>query len=476
MAESLNGLDMGMLAGETPEWHMHTGALVLLEPVDGRAEEFATRIQAVLNARRAALGPFRYRLREAPLGLGRSVWVEASDIDLGARVREISVPAPGGMREVAAQAGEIFSTPLDRTGPLWEIWVVDGLQGGEVALIVKVHHALMDGVRGARLFEALFDLEPDAPLERPEAELGAPISDALISDAPESEPSRLQMLASSGAFLAGTPVRALRLGTTLVPAAGRLARLLVSPEGRAAAGSFTAPRSLLNRPLTSRRSFAFASISLDDMRVVKRAFGVTMNDVALALSGATLRDYLVARDALPARPLVVQVPVGVHREGEGTSGNMVAAAGTSLHTDLADPVERLLAIHASMQGAKALQAALGDDIVVDALGVLPPAALSAGIGVYRGLGIDRLHPPIFNAIVSNIPGPPIPLYSCGARLAATYTLGPLLAGSAVNITLMSYQDRVDFGVATCPDVVDDPWEIAEGIPDALAVLRKVADG
>ena len=471
MAESLNGLDMGMLAGETPEWHMHTGALVLLEPVDGRAEEFATRIRAVLNARSTDLGPFRYRLREAPFGLGRSVWVDASDVDLGARVREVQVPAPGGLREVAALAGEIFSTPLDRSGPLWEIWVVDGLQGGEVGLIVKVHHALMDGVRAARLFEVLFDLEPDAPLERAGTELEAPITDAS-----ESEPSRLRMLASSGAFLAATPVRALRLGTTLVPAGGRLARLLVSSDGRAAAGSFTAPRSLLNRPLTARRAFSFASISLDDMLVVKRTFGVTMNDVALAVSGATLRDYLLARDALPERSLVVQVPVGVHRESEGTSGNMVAAAGTSLHTDLADPVDRLLAIHASMQSAKALQVALGDDIVVDALGVLPPAVLSAGIGLYRRLGIDRLHPPIFNAIISNIPGPPIPLYSCGARLVATYTLGPLLAGCAVNITLMSYQDRVDFGVATCPDVVDDPWEIAAGIPDALAALRKAADG
>lgn len=470
MVESLNGLDMGMLAGETPEWHMHTGAFVLLEPVDGHAEDFAERIRAVLNARRALLGPFRYQLREAPFGLGRSVWVDAGDVDLGARVREVRVPAPGGMHEVATLAGEIFSTKLDRSGPLWEIWVVDGLQGGVVGLIVKVHHALMDGVRGARLFEALFDLEPDAPLERPDAEFG----DAA-PETSESEPSRLRMLAASGAFLAGTPLRALQLGITLLPAGGRMARLLASPEGRAAAMSFTAPRSLLNRPLTPRRAFAFASIPLDDMRMVKREFGVTMNDVALALSAATLREYLMKRGGLPERALVAQVPVGVHRDGDGTSGNLVAAAGTSLHTDLADPVERLAAIHASMHNAKALQAALGDDIVVDALGVLPPAALSAGLGLYRGLGLDRLHPPIFNAIVSNVPGPPIPLYSCGARLTATYTLGPLLAGCAINITLMSYQDRVDFGVATCPDVVDDPWAIAAGIPDALAVLRKAAD-
>ncbi len=465
MVERLNGLDTGMLAGETPEWHMHTGALVLLEAIDGHDLDVATGVRAVLNARRSLLGPFRYRLLESPLGLGRPVWVDSADLDLGAQVRRVGVPAPGGMREVAALAGNLFSTPLSRGGPLWEIWVVEGLQSGHVGLLVKVHHALMDGIRGERLFEALFDLEPDAPLARPD---GEPI-------ATDHAPSRLRMLAKSGVFLAGTPLRALQFGAELVTASGRLGRLLASQEGRAAALPFRAPRTSLNRSLTARRAFAFASVSLEDMRTVKRAFGVTMNDVALALSADVLRRYLVERDDLPQRALIAQIPVGVHRDGDASGGNFVAATGASLHTDIADPVERLAAIHASMQGAKAMQAALGDDIVIDALAVLPPAAISAGVGLYRGLGLAAAHPPIFNTIISNVPGPPIPLYSCGARLAATYTLGPLLMGCGINITLMSYQDRVDFGIAVCPDVVEEPWELAEGIPDALAVLRKAAD-
>jgi diacylglycerol O-acyltransferase len=465
MVERLNGLDTGMLAGETPEWHMHAGALALLEPMEGQDRDIAGGIRAVLNARRALLGPFRHRLLEAPLGLGRSVWVDPADPELGAQVRRVGVPAPGGMREVAALAGDLFSSPLSRGGPLWEIWVMEGLQSGHVALLMKVHHALMDGIRGERLLEVLFDVEPDAPLARP--------GDTPVT--PDRDPSRLRMLVESGVFLAGTPLRALSLGAELVAAAARVTRVLASQQGRAAALPFRAPRTLLNQPLTSRRSFAFASVSLEDMRTVKHAFGVTMNDVALALSADVLRRYLVERDGLPDRALLAQIPVGVHRDGEGVGGNFVAATGASLRTDIADPLERLAAIHTSTQSAKAMQAALGDDIVIDALAVLPPAAISAGLGLYRGFGLAATHPPIFNAIISNVAGPPITLYSCGARLTTIYALGPLLAGCGINITLVSYQDRIEFGIAVCPDVIEDPWELAGGIPDALAVLRKAAD-
>ena len=309
----------------------------------GRTVDIAGGIRAVLNARRALLGPFRHRLLEAPLGLGRSVWVDPADPDLGAQVRRVGVPAPGGMREVAALAGDLFSSPLSRGGPLWEIWVMEGLQSGHVALLMKVHHALMDGIRGERLLEVLFDVEPDAPLARP--------GDTPVT--PDRDPSRLRMLVESGVFLAGTPLRALSLGAELVAAAARVTRVLASQEGRAAALPFRAPRTLLNQPLTSRRSFAFASVSLEDMRTVKHAFGVTMNDVALALSADVLRRYLVERDGLPDRALLAQIPVGVHRDGDGLGGNFVAATGASLRTDIADPrraARRDPRLHAEREG------------------------------------------------------------------------------------------------------------------------------
>ncbi len=462
MVEQLNGLDTGMLAGETPEWHMHAGALALLEPKGGQDLDVAAGLRAVLEARNALLGPFRHRLLEAPLGLGRSVWVDPPDLDLGAQVRRIGVPAPGGMHEVATLVGDLFSSPLSRSGPLWEIWVLEGLESGHVGILMKVHHALMDGIRGERLLEVLFDLEIDAPVTRPGTD----------QVEPDRDPSLVRMLAEAGVFVAGTGLRAMQLGAEVLAAASRLARVLASHDGRTAVMPFRAPRCLLNRPLTSRRSFAFTSVPFDDMQTVKRAFGVTMNDVALALSADVLRRYLLRRDGLPDRPLVAQIPVGTHRDGDGLGGNFVAATGASLCTDVADPVERLAAIHASMQSAKAMQTALGDDIVIDALSVFPPAVLHAGLGLYRDFGLAAVHPPIFNAIISNVAGPPIPLYSCGRRVTSIYALGPLLVGCGINITLASYRDRFEFGVAVCPDVVEDPWELAEGIPDTLAVLSK----
>jgi acyltransferase, WS/DGAT/MGAT len=462
MLERLNGLDEGMLAGETPEWHMHAGALLVLEPLPGHEGETARNIDAVLRARRNQLGPFRHQLLPTPLGLSPSSWVDLPDADLASRIRRVDVPKPGGAREVAAVAAELFSVPLDRKELLWEIWVLEGLQGGHAALLVKVHHALMDGLRATRLFEVLFDLVPEAPLERPDAE----------ADPTATAPTRWTRITSTAEYLALTPIRVVRFGGELALAGARVAQVLASPAGRDATLPFRAPRTSLNRRLTPNRSFAFASANLDDMKTVKRAFNVTMNDVALAMTAHALREYLLDRDELPTRPLVAQIPVGVSKSLTGTGGNAVAATGCSLQTHIVDPVERLTAIHASMQSAKALQSAMGDDMVVDALSVIPGAALSAGLALYRGLGLDRLHPPIFNAIVSNVPGPPIALYTHGARLIAGYTFGPLLAGCALNVTMMSYRDQVDFGIATCPDVVDDPWLIAEAIPEGLDALLK----
>jgi WS/DGAT/MGAT family acyltransferase len=235
---------------------------------------------------------------------------------------------------------------------------------------------------------------------------------------------------------------------------------------------FRAPRVSLNRPLTARREVAFASVPMADVRAVSATFGVTVNDVALAMCAGALRSYLQDRGELPKRSLVAQIPVGVHRDDTGTDGNFVAPVGATLHTDVADPAARLRAIHASTRNAKDVQVALGDDLVVRALEAVPPLVLTAVVDAYQALGLAELHPPIFNLIVSNVAGPPVPLYFAGGRLADSYLLGPLLMGCGLNITLASYLDRLDFGVVTCPDVVDDPHAIAAGLPEALDELVK----
>jgi diacylglycerol O-acyltransferase len=456
----LSGMDAGFLYGETPEWHMHAGALIVVEP-PGPEWSAVEALKDVFRARIDALGPFKHRLAEAPLRLAPPVWLDTPRIDLDLHIHRVALAAPGDEHELGRLVGDLLEAKLDRRQPLWEIYVIEGLADGRVALLIKIHHSLVDGVRGAALYEVLFDLAPDA--ERPAEDWPAEN---------EKAPSLGWMAWHTARSLATMPVRFARLGADLVVGAGRALRFTRGAESSGLLLPFRAPGTPLNQPLTPRRTFAFSSVPLADMKAVKREFGVTVNDVALAMVGGALREYLQARDELPDRPLVAQIPVGVHRGSGPAEGNFVAATGATLGTDIEDPVERLLAIHESTCAAKGLQSALGDDLIAHALRTVPPALLSAAVGLYRRSGLERVLPPVFTAIVSNVPGPTVPLYTAGARLVASYAIGPLLMGSGLNVTFVSYLDRVDFGVVACPDVVDDPWAIAEALPAALADLVK----
>ncbi len=459
--QRLNGLDAGLVYAETTAWHMHAGAVFVVERPEGDPERL---LVDLLRARMDLLGPLHRRLVEPPLHLGPPVWIDEPDVDVASHVRRMPVPAPGGSQQLADVVGRLFSTKLDRHRPPWEFWVLEGLEGGRVAFLLKIHHSLVDGVRGARLYEVLFDIEPDAPLARAGTEHASN----------ESFPSPAALAGNTVRFAVGAPGRVLRLVGALGGAVAGLGRTLASADRVNVTWPFRAPRTSLNRALTARREVAFASVALADVRAVKEAFGVTVNDVALAMCAGALRCYLDDRGELPSRSLVAQIPVGVHRAETGTDGNFVAPIGATLHTELADAAARLRAVHVSARSAKQLQAALGDDLVIRALEAVPPLLLTGVIGLYQALGLAEHHPPIFNLILSNVPGPPIPLYFAGAQLTDSYLLGPLLMGCGLNITLASYRDRVDFGVVTCPDVVDDPGAIAAALPAALAELCAAA--
>jgi diacylglycerol O-acyltransferase len=459
--QRLNGLDAGMVYAETDAWHMHAGALFVVDRPPGNPAQV---LADLLRARMHLLTPLRRLLVEPPLHLGLPVWIDVPEVDVDEHIHRVGVPAPGGPREVADLAGQLFSTKLDRDRPPWEFWVLEGLEDDRIAFLLKIHHSLVDGVRAARLYEVLFDLEPDAPLARP----GHP------HDHDEPAPSTAWMIRSSMRSALGAPGRVVRLAATLGSAAVGVARVVASAGRDDVTWPFLAPRVSMNRALTPRRAVAFASVPMAEVRAVTAAFGVTVNDVALAMCAGALRTYLQGRGELPARPLVAAIPVGVHRDEIGTDGNFVAPVGATLHTEVADPAARLRAIHASTRKAKAVQVAMGDDLVVRALEAVPPMVLTTVVDLYQALGLAELHPPIFNLIVSNVPGPPIPLYFAGGRLADSYLLGPLLMGCGLNITLASYLDRLDFGVVACPDVVDDPQAIAAGLPEALDELVKAA--
>jgi WS/DGAT/MGAT family acyltransferase len=353
------------------------------------------------------------------------VWVEDPDFDLEAHVHRVTVPPPGTMHELAEVVADVAGRPLDRSRPLWEMHLIEGLDDGTVGFVSKMHHAAIDGVTGADLMANLFDLTPDAPDPEPPAEPWQP----------EPIPSDLQLLADA------LP-RILRRPQTMMKVLGNTARSavdIVRRQREAAAESrpspalpFTAPRVRWSGGITPHRSVAFGKASLDDMRRVKSVFGTTVNDVVLAACTQTLRQYLLAHDDLPGQPLVCSVPVSVHGRSESEGTNQVSSMFVRLPVQIDDPVEQLRTINAETREAKELQNAIGADMLQDFAQFIPPALFNRAMRLYSGLNLADRHRPVHNLIVSNVPGPPIPLYCAGAQVVGVYPFGPLLEGAGLN--------------------------------------------
>ena len=456
----LSGIDADMVYGETPEWHLHVGALLVLDgstAPDGFGFE---RWKARLADLVAEVPAMRERLVEVPLGLDRPVWIEESTVDLDAHLRRVVVPSPGGAHELASVVDERLGDKLDRSRPLWDMCFIEGLRDGRVAVLARIHHAAVDGVGGALLLGRLFDAEP-----APRGQHVAPRVDA------EPVPSSFALLAGAAPSIASIPLRAARaLGKTAssLVAAFRGSR---SRRTTAPALPFQGPRTSFNRPVTRPRSLAFVSVPLADVKLVKSAFRVTLNDVVMAVCAGALRSYLHARAERPTAPLVAAVPVSTRTEEDLVApGNLVSGMFTSLATHIDDPVQRLIAVRDAAAGAKDLYASGIEDAVMDWASVPPPVTMALGVRLYTWMHLAQRISPVFNVLISDVPGPREPLYAAGARLVAVYPFGPVLDSIGINITVLSYTDAVGFGIMTCPDLVPDPWCLADGIGPSLDEL------
>ena len=463
--ERLTGIDASFLYMETPSVHMHTIKVAVLRPAPG-VDYSIERVKADLRARLHLLPPFRRRIVGVPLGFHHPVWIEDARFDLEHHVRRVAVPAPGGPREMDAVISEIASTPLDRSRPLWELWLLEGLADGRVAAVGKVHHALADGVAVAGLLAnvmapgmtGLTDAAP-APIWRPEA---VPSGASLLRDA----------LRDHGRQLVRFPALLGRTARNLAAVARRRRAGVLAPP----VPVLDPPRTSLNGSLTARRAFASTALSLEAVRRVRRAFDVSLNDVLLALVAGALRAYLAHRGERPARPLVAEVPVGTDVPGTPRlGGNRLSNIFTSLCTDVDDPVARLRAIRDVTKVAKELHTVLGADLFESWMQYAPPKLTSWWMQLYARLHlVDRHRPPI-NVIVSSVPGPRTTLAWPGGTLEAIYSVGPIIEGAAVNVTAWSYVDALCVGTLTCPDLVPDPQVIASGLHDALAELLRAAE-
>ena len=469
----LTGLDAAFLALDSPTAYGHVGSVSVLDPPAGGEALTLERLTELIESRLHLVPPFRRRLAEVPFGLDQPYWIEDPDFDIEFHVRELALPAPGDDRQLAVQAARLHARPLDRRRPLWETYLIHGLEGGRQALYTKVHHAAIDGVSGNDLLAALMDTSPQPP----EADETDPWR-------PEAEPGAAQLLARSAMSLATHPVRAARVSAGIVRSLPAMVSSPARPElplidrfvlrrDRGvilSAPPLIAPATPFNKNIGPHRRWAFASVPLAEVKAIKNAAGVTVNDVVMALCAGALRTWLQKHDALPEGPLVAAVPVSIRTEEQkGTHGNRVSSVMASLPTHLADPAERLKAAHEAMRAAKEQHNALPADLLTDIAQFSMPALANQAYRLASRLRLLERIPP-FNLFVSNVPGPTVDLYLCGARLDGVYPLSAIADGQGLNLTVLGSKGKLNFGALADRDLVPDVDLIIDALKDEVAAL------
>jgi WS/DGAT/MGAT family acyltransferase len=463
--QRLSGLDTGFLYLETPTVHMTVQAVMLLDPSTVPGGYSFEKIKTHLQTRLPQLPEFRRRLATVPFELHRPVWFDDPDFDFDYHVRHIAVPSPGSAKQVADIVGDIASRSLDRSRPLWEFWVIEGVEGGTVAIVARMHHATIDGVSGSSLLTTILDLEAD-PAETP-----------VVDDfTPEHKPSDVELVEHAILSRLRRPLPlALALAMPAVLRAAvaitRLRRDRTTPSGGT---PFNTPRTPWNAPLTPHRRVAFASVSLDEVKEMKNAFGCTVNDIVLATATGALRRYLSEYDTVPEQPLLAACPVSVRTDETEhiVSANKVSAMFVSLPTHLDDVEDQIAHIRDATKGAKEEHQAIGARTLLELGELAGPRTFGLAARLLGGLAARGPVP--INLVISNVPGPPFPLYLGGARVVSMLPLGPAIEGAGLNVTVLSYIDRIDWGFIACRELAPRLQDMAHAVEDAHAELLKAA--
>jgi WS/DGAT/MGAT family acyltransferase len=460
----LSGIDTAFLYLETPTSHMQVQAVMLLDPSTVPGGYSFEKIKAHLASRLPRLPEFRRRLAHVPFDLHRPVWFDDPDFDLDYHVRHIAVPAPGTPEKLADIVGDIASRPLDRARPLWEFWIIEGIENGAVAVLARMHHATIDGVSGSSLLTNILDLE------------AAPAEEVVLDDwKPEHKPSDMEMVRHAIVSRLRRP-----LPLALALAAPNLLRGAIGvtrarrSSGPSGGTPFDTPRAPWNAPLTPHRRVAFSSVSLDEVKTMKNAFGCTVNDIVLATATGALRRYLQGIDELPDRPLLAACPVSVRNDetADIDSANKVSAMFVSLPTHLEDADAQIAHIRDATKGAKEEHQAVGARTLLELGELAGPRSFGLASRLLGGLASRGTVP--INLVISNVPGPPFPLYLGGARLVSMVPLGPPIEGAGLNITVMSYIDRIDWGFIACRELAPRLHDMAHAVEDTHQALLKKA--
>ncbi|MEJ1171988.1 WS/DGAT/MGAT family O-acyltransferase [Variovorax sp. CCNWLW235] len=453
----LSGLDATFLHLETPEMPMHVGSLNVLDLPKGYKGDFYEDAKQFMASRIHLADVFTRKLALMPFDMTNPVWVEDDDIDLDYHVRHITLPKPGTNRQLQQYVARLHSTLIDRSRPMWEFFIIDGLKSGQVALYTKVHHAGIDGQAGVALGKAIFDLEATGRVVKPPRAR------------PRSSGYQLGMAELATAALRNTAQQYVKL-FKMAPAIARALGGLAKPDEKAAEKdaatapkkfNLFAPRTSLNVSITNQRTFAGRTISLAETKHIAKHFGVSLNDVVMATVAGALRHYLADNNELPAKPLVAGVPVSLREAGDETANNQASMILVSLATDITDPVQRLKAINASSNASKSTMNRFKAMILDDFPTFAAPWLVSGIASMVGRSGLVNLLPPAANVAISNVAGAPFPMYFAGALVTSYYPVSIASHGTALNVTVQSYNGRMDYGLIACRRAVPDITEIGD---------------
>jgi diacylglycerol O-acyltransferase / wax synthase len=468
--KQLSGLDAAFLYMETPTTFGHVTGLMIFERPNPDFDPYKA-VYAKHASLVGELEPMRRRLVEVPFGIDHPYWVIDPYFDLEFHIRELRLAQPGLADQLADQVCRIVGRPMDRSRPLWEVYVIDGLADGRWALLSKYHHATIDGTAGQLLLESLLDTDPDAPPPQPSPEWQ-----------PEPIPTDTELLRLALMHLASNPFKALRVQARIVrqlaDAAGihglssaatvagdvvkRIARLGSGERPKVPLPTTPAPRTPWNKVITPHRRFAMRTASLENIKRLKAATGGTVNDVVMAICAGGLREYLLAHDALPDRPLRAMVPASIRTGDEADPWtNRVSAIFAELPTDCDDPVERVARCRAAMQRAKRQFELVPAPELVDLTQYSAPVLATAAVRLASRLRLANRVAQPFNLVISNVPGARQPLYFAGAKLCHQFPVSIVTDGQGLNITVTSYLDRLDFGFIADRELIPDVWDLAD---------------
>lgn len=463
----MNGLDALFLYLESPETPMHVGSMHLFEPPEGFIGDFAAAVRAHLGARLDRADVLTRRLAPMPLGVANPAWIRAAEVDLDHHVRRLRLPPPGTMAQFHDLVGSLHARLLDRTRPLWEMVVVEGLQSGRIGFYAKVHHAGLDGQAGVALAQAIYEVTA----RHGAASVGGPAPAPVPA---RDEPGAIRVAVAG---LRHNATQLVELGARLPGLARTIAQAVLPGVSGASAGALLgggdllAPRTPLNVAISRRRAFATVSVRLERARAIAQAHDASLNDVVLAACGDALRGWLDARGALPDAPLLAAVPVSLRQKGDAQSNTQAMMARMSLETQRDDPLERLRRIRDASTRLKGTLREVKGAVPTEFPSLGLPWLGNALAAVWGRTRLANRLPPLANIVVSNVPGPAVPLYLLGARMLTYWPVSIPVHSMALNVTVQSYAGSLDFGLIACRRAVPDVDDIAARIGAAFDALE-----